>query len=59
MVLGYLDAGSGSLILQAVLGGLAGKAVAFKACKARLASKKAVSELVAKPQAPGPQAKNR
>ena len=59
VVLGYLDAGSGSLILQAVFGGLAGMAVAFKAWKARLVSKKAVSELVAKPQAPRPQTKNR
>lgn len=40
----YLDAGSGSLILQAVLGGLAGIAVAFKAWKARMVGRKAVQE---------------
>jgi len=44
MIFGYLDAGSGSLILQAVLGGLAGIAVAFKAWKARMMSKKAMAE---------------
>lgn len=36
MFFGYLDAGSGSLILQAVLGGIAGIVVAAKAWKARL-----------------------
>jgi hypothetical protein len=30
MVLGYLDAGTGSIILQAILGGIAGVAVAAK-----------------------------
>lgn len=44
MIFAYLDAGSGSLILQALLGGLAGIAVAFKAWKARLVGKRAVSE---------------
>ena len=44
MIFGYLDAGSGSLILQAILGGLAGIAVAFKAWKARMMGKKAVAE---------------
>ncbi len=44
MIFGYLDAGSGSLILQAVLGGAAGIAVAFKAWKARLMGKEAVAE---------------
>jgi len=44
MVFGYLDAGSGSLILQAILGGLAGIAVAFKAWKARMMGKKAIAE---------------
>jgi hypothetical protein len=39
MIFGYLDAGSGSLILQAILGGAAGIAVAFKAWKAKLAGK--------------------
>ena len=44
MIFGYLDAGSGSLILQAILGGLAGLAVAFKAWKARMMGKKAIAE---------------
>jgi hypothetical protein len=44
MIFGYLDAGSGSLILQAILGGLAGIVVAFKAWKARMMSKKAIAE---------------
>ena len=44
MLFAYLDAGSGSLILQAILGGAAGIAVAFKAWKARLMGKEAVAE---------------
>lgn len=40
----YLDAGSGSLILQAILGGAAGLVVAFKAWKARMMGKQALSE---------------
>lgn len=44
MLFGYLDAGSGSLILQAILGGAAGIAVAFKAWKARMMGKQAVAE---------------
>lgn len=44
MIFGYLDAGSGSLILQAILGGAAGILVAFKAWKARLTGKRAVAE---------------
>ncbi|MFP3881290.1 MAG: hypothetical protein ACLFRT_00435 [Actinomycetota bacterium] len=44
MLFAYLDAGSGSLILQAILGGAAGIAVAFKAWKARLVGKKAMAE---------------
>ena len=44
MIFGYLDAGSGSLILQAVLGGIAGVVVAAKAWKARMLGKKAVAE---------------
>ncbi|HEX6299884.1 MAG TPA: hypothetical protein VF148_05440 [Acidimicrobiia bacterium] len=44
MLFGYLDAGSGSLILQAILGGAAGILVAFKAWKARLAGKKAMAD---------------
>lgn len=43
-VFGYLDAGSGSLLLQAILGGLAGVAVAFRAFKARVTGKKAMEE---------------
>ncbi|MGH3650793.1 MAG: hypothetical protein ACRDU9_08805 [Acidimicrobiia bacterium] len=41
MIFGYLDAGSGSLILQAILGGAAGILVAFKAWRARLMGKRA------------------
>ncbi len=44
MLFGYLDAGSGSLILQALLGGAAGILVAFKAWKARLMGKEAIAE---------------
>lgn len=44
MLFGYLDAGSGSLILQAILGGAAGIAVAWKAWRARLMGKAAVAE---------------
>lgn len=44
MIFGYLDAGSGSLLLQAILGGAAGILVAFKAWKARLTGKKAGTE---------------
>jgi hypothetical protein len=44
MIFGYLDAGSGSLILQAILGGAAGIAVAFKAWKASVMGKNAVAE---------------
>lgn len=40
MFFAYLDAGSGSLILQAVLGGIAGVVVAGRAWKARLFAKK-------------------
>ncbi len=39
MFFAYLDAGSGSLILQAVLGGIAGIIVAGKAWKARFLGK--------------------
>lgn len=39
MVFAYLDPGSGSLLLQALLGGLAGLAVGFKAWRMRLAAK--------------------
>ncbi|HZD24240.1 MAG TPA: hypothetical protein VE569_12690 [Acidimicrobiia bacterium] len=44
MIFGYLDAGSGSLLLQAILGGAAGILVAFKAWKQRLIGKKASAE---------------
>lgn len=44
MIFGYLDAGSGSLILQAVLGGIAGVVVAAKAWKARMLGRRAVAE---------------
>jgi hypothetical protein len=44
MLFGYLDAGSGSLILQAILGGAAGILVAFKAWKARLTGKQALAD---------------
>lgn len=40
MFFAYLDAGSGSLILQAVLGGIAGIVVAGKAWKARFLRRK-------------------
>jgi hypothetical protein len=49
MIFGYLDAGSGSLILQAILGGAAGILVAFKAWKARLMGKQARSEIESEP----------
>ena len=44
MIFGYLDAGSGSLILQAILGGAAGIWVAFKAWKARITGKETMAE---------------
>ncbi len=53
MIFGYLDAGSGSLILQALLGGAAGILVAFKAWKARLMGKEALEEATEE-QAPEP-----
>lgn len=36
MILGYLDAGTGSLLLQALLGGAAGLAVFFRTTGRRL-----------------------
>lgn len=42
MVFGYLDPGSGSLILQAVLGGVAGVGVAAKAMRNRWKAKKGI-----------------
>lgn len=44
MFFAYLDAGSGSLIIQAVLGGIAGVVVAGRAWKARLFGKRAESD---------------
>ena len=44
MIFAYLDAGSGSLILQAVLGGIAGVVVAFKAWRARMMGRKAAAQ---------------
>lgn len=41
MIFAYLDPGSGSLILQAVLGGVAGLGVAAKAMRSRWRSRKA------------------
>ncbi len=49
MILAYLDAGSGSLLLQALLGGLAGIAVAFRAWKARITGKAAMRDAEADP----------
>jgi hypothetical protein len=40
MIFGYLDPGSGSLILQALLGGLAGIGVAYKAWKQKRMSRR-------------------
>lgn len=37
MIFGYLDAGSGSLLLQALIGGLAGLGVAYKAMRMKFA----------------------
>ena len=44
MIFAYLDAGSGSLIIQAVLGGIAGIVVAGKAWKARMLGRKGKTE---------------
>jgi hypothetical protein len=51
MLFGYLDAGSGSLLLQAILGGLAGIAVAAKAWKARISGKAMVKDAIAEAEA--------
>ena len=40
MIFAYLDPGSGSLILQAVLGGVAGLGVAAKAMRSRWKARK-------------------
>lgn len=54
MLFAYLDAGSGSLILQAILGGAAGILVAFKAWKARLVGKRAVQDTDVEPNVDEP-----
>lgn len=50
----YLDAGSGSLILQAILGGAAGLLVAFKAWKARIMGKAALADSTQEGSEPDP-----
>ncbi len=40
MILGYLDPGTGSLIIQTVLGGAAGLAVLFRSTRRRFADRK-------------------
>ena len=40
MIFAYLEPGTGSLILQALLGGFAGVVVAYKAWRAKLAGRK-------------------
>lgn len=44
MILAYLDPGTGSLIIQTVLGGAAGLAVLYKSTKKRFADRKAIAE---------------
>ena len=44
MIFGYLDAGSGSLLLQALIGGLAGIGVAYKAMRMKLARRRLGSD---------------
>lgn len=44
MILAYLDPGTGSLILQAVLGGVAGILVAARAFKAKLLGRKTAGQ---------------
>ena len=44
IIFAYLDPGSGALILQALLGGMAGVAVAARAWKARLRGRSAASK---------------
>jgi len=55
MIFAYLDPGSGSLILQAVLGGVAGVGVAAKAMRNRWkARKSSVTEEEAETPDPAP-----
>lgn len=44
MIFAYLDPGSGSLLIQAILGGAGGLAVAFKAFGSRFGKKAAAAE---------------
>lgn len=46
MIFGYLDAGSGSLLLQALIGGLAGIGVAYKAMRMKYARGRVESDAV-------------
>ena len=46
MIFGYLDAGSGSLLLQALIGGLAGIGVAYKAMRMKFARGRVESDAV-------------
>jgi len=46
MIFGYLDAGSGSLLLQALIGGLAGIGVAYKAMRMKFARRNLESEAI-------------
>lgn len=52
MILAYLDPGSGSLILQAVLGGAAGLGVAAKAMRSRYRNRKLVDAVEEPAEAP-------
>ncbi|MEX1126202.1 MAG: hypothetical protein WD895_07090 [Acidimicrobiia bacterium] len=47
MIFGYLDAGSGSLLLQALIGGLAGIGVAYKAMRMKYGRRGVKSDAVA------------
>ncbi|MGH8874369.1 MAG: hypothetical protein ACRDVM_03835 [Acidimicrobiia bacterium] len=49
---GYLDPGSGSLIVQAVLGGLAGLAVLFRTMGRRFSKRRSPEEPAATVQDP-------
>lgn len=49
MIFAYLDPGSGSLILQAVLGGAAGLGVAAKAMRSRWKARRADADQTTEP----------